>query len=177
MKNQPPKIDMEKLEQITERYRARYVELLEDGHFADLEDELEILMQSGSSNEVLFVGLHIELSHDSRGCALQLKGSRLHFTKDEGILISHAKAILARYLVHGRIVSATNMVCPNCWSIWVNKSPENGCPECDFHLGEDIKFLVDDDICPACNTGHVSQSNPQCDKCEEIIDDRVVCWG
>lgn len=82
-----------------------------------------------------------------------------------------------RYLVDGEICVVPHDRCPKCWGEWGFKWENRECPCCDAKLGSDCKILLDSDICPQCEEGKVSASEPKCDKCGFEIDPSCVAWG
>ena len=62
-----------------------------------------------------------------------------------------------RYLVDGEICEVPHDRCPNCWAGWSFKigTPDTPpealeCPCCGYGLGEQIKLMLDSDVCPHC---------------------------
>ena len=51
------------------------------------------------------------------------------------------------------------------------------CPCCGYEMGEQIKLMLDGDVCPYCEKGKMSMANPPCDQCGLVIDPRLVAWG
>ncbi len=51
------------------------------------------------------------------------------------------------------------------------------CSGCGATMGQDVKLLLDTDVCPFCEEGKVSLIAPVCDKCGQRIDPGIVVWG
>jgi len=67
--------------------------------------------------------------------------------------------------------------CPRCWEIWDFKFKHESCTHCGATLGEEVKLLLDTDVCPNCEEGTVSITNPECGKCGCRVDPSKVTWG
>jgi len=84
---------------------------------------------------------------------------------------------IQKYYVEGNISVIPQNYCPHCWGEWDFKFKHTTCPECGYELGKQVKYLLDDDICPLCEKGTVSVHNPVCDKCGYEVDPQKVVWG
>ena len=82
-----------------------------------------------------------------------------------------------RYVVEGEIQVVPHDRCPKCWGLWDFKWEHRQCPECDAELGQDCKVLLDSDVCPHCEEGRVTASDPKCSKCGFEVDPALVSWG
>jgi hypothetical protein len=82
-----------------------------------------------------------------------------------------------RYIVDGKICVVPHDHCPNCWGVWDFKFKNETCPNCTFSLGKEVKLLLDENICPNCEQGKVTRTNPVCTKCKYEIDLSKVVWG
>jgi hypothetical protein len=82
-----------------------------------------------------------------------------------------------RYVVGGEIQVVPHDHCPKCWEIWDFKFDQQTCQNCGTTLGDDCKVLLDSDVCPQCEKGKVSITQPICDKCGYKVDLTLVTWG
>ncbi|AQQ71164.1 hypothetical protein SMSP2_01530 [Limihaloglobus sulfuriphilus] len=82
-----------------------------------------------------------------------------------------------KYLVDGEMCIIPDDYCPHCWEEWDLKFMNPTCPYCDYRLGKEIKYLLDDNTCPWCQEGKVSIDNPTCDNCGKKIDGDMIAWG
>ncbi len=82
-----------------------------------------------------------------------------------------------RYLVEGDIQVVPHDYCPRCWKDWGFKLESLSCEHCGLTMGKDCKLLLDTDVCPHCEEGKVSISNPICTKCGFKVDTSLVSWG
>lgn len=84
---------------------------------------------------------------------------------------------MQRYLAGGEICELPHDHCPVCWGIWDFKDRHRTCPTCGVTLGEDVRFLLDSDVCPHCEKGHVTADSPACEQCGYEVDPSTVSWG
>jgi hypothetical protein len=82
-----------------------------------------------------------------------------------------------RYVVDGDIQVVPHDRCPKCYGLWDFKLNNPSCSECGATMGQDVKMLLDSDVCPFCEEGTVSLTNPACTKCEQAINPDHVVWG
>jgi Zn-finger nucleic acid-binding protein len=82
-----------------------------------------------------------------------------------------------KYVVDGEIQVVPHDHCPKCWGTWDFKFEHRTCPECGATLGEDIRVLLDTDVCPSCEEGSVSMASPHCNKCGFEADQKTIAWG
>jgi hypothetical protein len=82
-----------------------------------------------------------------------------------------------KYVVDGNMQIVPNDYCPKCWGIWDFKPDNRECRTCGAILGEDVKILLDSDICPHCEKGTVTVSSPMCGDCGHEVDLSIVTWG
>ena len=84
---------------------------------------------------------------------------------------------IQKYFVEGEISVVPHNYCPHCWGEWDFKFRHPVCPECNCELGKQVKYLLDDDICPMCQKGTVKIDNPICNECGFEVDAQKVVWG
>jgi hypothetical protein len=82
-----------------------------------------------------------------------------------------------KYIADGEMQIVPHDRCPCCWGEWGFKLMHRTCPECGAMLGSEVKILLDTDVCPHCENGHISSSAPVCDECGFEIDPSIVVWG
>ncbi len=81
------------------------------------------------------------------------------------------------YIVVGEMLVVPHDRCPQCWEVWDFKFKHQMCAHCGATLGKDVKVLLDTDVCPWCEEGKVSMSNPTCSRCGHTVDPECVVWG
>jgi len=67
--------------------------------------------------------------------------------------------------------------CPHCWGEWMFKFKHTQCSNCEYELGKQVKYLLDNDICPMCQAGKVTMNEPVCDDCGYKVEKEKVVWG
>jgi hypothetical protein len=82
-----------------------------------------------------------------------------------------------KYVADGEIQVVPHDRCPRCWEIWDFKFDNRSCRECGATLGENVKVLLDTDVCPNCEEGKVSMATPVCHQCGHEVDLNLVVWG
>jgi hypothetical protein len=82
-----------------------------------------------------------------------------------------------KYVVGGEIQVVPHDRCPRCYGAWDFKFKHPSCPGCGAFLGRDVKLLLDTDVCPFCEEGKVSMSEPVCERCGHRVDPEIVVWG
>ncbi len=82
-----------------------------------------------------------------------------------------------KYVVGGDMQIVPQDYCPQCWGDWDFKTENRECRSCGAVLGEDVKILLDNDVCPRCERGTVTASSPTCGNCGQEVDLSVVTWG
>lgn len=82
-----------------------------------------------------------------------------------------------RYIADGEMLIVPHDRCPKCWEVWDFKFLHPTCANCGATLGKDVKVLLDSDVCPWCEEGKVSMTQPVCSKCGRQVDPKMVTWG
>ena len=89
----------------------------------------------------------------------------------------HGDSTPQKYYVNGEMCIVPHDYCPNCWGTWDFKFKDGVCPNCRCELGKEVKYLLDDDVCPWCRQGKVTVEHPVCDQCNFEVDPQRVVWG
>jgi ribosomal protein L37E len=82
-----------------------------------------------------------------------------------------------KYVSEGEIQVVPHDRCPRCYGLWDFKFKNSACSTCGATLGRDVKLLLDTDVCPYCEEGKVSMTNPVCDRCGHRVDPGIVTGG
>ena len=82
-----------------------------------------------------------------------------------------------RYVVHGQLSIVPHDHCPDCWGRWDAKDCHPTCPECGVSMGDQVMWLLDNDLCPHCEKGTVTASDPTCTKCGYSVNPAYIVWG
>jgi len=103
--------------------------------------------------------------------------TRQTFLNGKSPYIATGDSTLQRYVVNGDIIKVTHNYCPHCWEEWDFKLRNPTCSHCNYSLGNEIKLLLDTDVCPHCENGKISMNNPKCDQCGFVVSTDIVVWG
>lgn len=101
-----------------------------------------------------------------------------YWTGQDGELVkSFGGDAFLKYWVDGSLIVVPNSYCPACFREWDFKEIGESCHHCDAEMGSDVKHFIDDDICPHCGDGQITQSQPECTQCDYKVDPRITIWG
>ena len=124
------------------------------------------------------LSLNIDFSVFDNEKEKEIKLLQTGLTTSEGEPYQHsADTSPLKYMVDGEMCIVPEEFCPHCWGEWQFKFKHTTCPECGYELGNQVKYLLDDDTCPYCQEGTVTINNPVCDSCEEEVDPQKVVRG
>ena len=144
-------------------------------------DDLKRMMQKVAAElpdtMSINLNLNVEVFDRDREQSLNLLGTTLTTGGDAPPYRSTGDATVQRYLVEGEICQLPHDHCPVCWGGWAFKDRHRTCPNCACSLGKEVKILLDSDVCPHCEKGKVSMTNPVCSDCGYEVDLDVVSWG
>ena len=170
-------INYAEAEELAMLVEERFLQLIEQGVFADLEDRLKALARTGTEDQAVTLSLQLRLSDSDRERELIVtEASRAWLNDGETCDFNHSDAML-RYLCDGEIKVFQGNSCPHCWGEWEDKTDHPVCPDCGYELGKDVKILIDENVCPLCFEGKVTRQEPRCTSCGEAIEERFVSWG
>jgi len=155
----------------------RFMQLIEQGAFADLEPKLLELAKTGSEDQAVTLSLQFRLSDSEREREVIVAETSRAFLSDGDTYDFNNNESTLRYLCDGEIKVFQRNSCPHCWGDWPDKVKEPTCPDCGYELGSQVKILIDDNACPHCLEGRVSRQEPRCDACGEQVEERYVSWG
>lgn len=155
----------------------RFLQLIEQGAFADIEPKLMALAGGDNESQAVTLSLQFKLTDSEREEEVVVNETgRAYLNNGETYNFNGGDAAI-RYLCDGEIKVFQHSRCPHCWSEWEDKHLNPVCPVCEYELGNQVKLLIDDDICPYCLEGKVSQQEPRCSSCGEQIEEKFVSWG
>jgi hypothetical protein len=159
-------------------------------HAADIIDDLfdseaiselrpvlvEIMNKLGDRYSVS-LAVNLEIFDREREHALPVLQMGLAASEGQEPYKATADSSLQKYVVDGDMQIVPHDYCPRCWGTWDFKLDNRVCGCCGAILGEDIKILLDRDVCPNCEGGIVTSSSPNCEQCGYEVDLTVVTWG
>lgn len=82
-----------------------------------------------------------------------------------------------RYIVDGEVCELPHDYCPHCWANWDFKLEHPICDNCGYEMGNQVKQLLDNDLCPHCEKGELTLANPGCQKCGYRVNPAFIAWG
>jgi ribosomal protein S27AE len=82
-----------------------------------------------------------------------------------------------RYVVDGELMVVPHDHCPSCWGQWDFKDLHPTCPQCGISMGKQVKWLLDNDMCPHCEKSSVSAASPTCSRCGYSVNPAFIFWG
>jgi ribosomal protein S27AE len=152
-------------------------ELLKSAETAKLRSLLTELNQAIGSRYL--VGLHLNVDvcdTEKERCLPLLQTGIAGFDQDKPFLAC-GDSTPQRYIAGGEMVVVPHDRCPLCWEEWDFKFKHQSCAHCGAILGKDVRMLLDTDVCPWCEEGKVSMSQPTCPNCGHTVDPATVVWG
>ena len=123
------------------------------------------------------LNVSVQIFDRERERAIPLLNTGLSTTDDGPPYRTWGDSSPQRYLVGHEIQVVPHDRCPRCWHAWDFKFDNLVCGHCGTKLGQDCKVLLDSDVCPHCEKGKVSMTNPTCDQCRYTVDLNLVAWG
>jgi ribosomal protein L32 len=152
------------------------VVLLSD-QLANLRHALEELGKAIGPRYSAYLSVILDVFDQERKKAIPLLNTGLSTSADGPPFRTWGDSTPQRYVVGGEIQVVPHDRCPKCWEIWDFKFEHRTCESCGTTLGQGCKVLLDSDVCPHCEKGSVSMTNPVCDKCGYKVDLDLVTWG
>jgi ribosomal protein L32 len=169
--------EFEQLEPLVDEVYDRSNEWFESQAFAGIRAELHRLSDLLPPKSSVSVDVVVRVFDDQREQDLPLLTTGIVLSAGHEPHPANSDSTVHRYVVNGEICKLPHDRCPNCWQDWDFKLQHRTCQHCGFTLGKEVKLLVDSDVCPYCEQGKVSMTNPTCDHCGFILDPATVTWG
>jgi hypothetical protein len=168
--------EFRKLEPFVNSLQDIIDEMINTGHFSKIK---ELLTEAiGELPENYSLNLNIDFSVFDNQREKEIKLLQTGLTTSEGEPYQHnADTSPLKYMVDGDMCMVPEEFCPHCWGQWQFKFKHPVCPECGYELGKQVKYLLDDDICPMCQEGTVKIDSPVCNCCGYEVDPKKVVWG
>ena len=155
----------------------KFDELNEAGAFSDLEAEMRKIAAVLPERYSVSLDLKLTVFDSEREKSLDLLTTGITVNGGGEPYRAQSDSTVHRYVVDGHIRLAPHDHCPNCWGLWDFKLMQRTCRECGYVLGDQVKLLLDKDVCPNCEEGKVTRENPACPRCSFIVDTDTVVWG
>ena len=164
------------LDPIAEAINSKFEKLLKAGEFDSIKRSMKEVI--GQLPDTYSLNFNIELSVFDRNKEHSIALLQTGLTTGEGepYPISSDTAT-QKYLVDGDTCIVPDEFCPNCWGEWMLKLKYSQCENCEYELGKQVKYFLDNDVCPYCGEGKVTIDDPVCDKCGYEVEPDKVVWG
>ncbi len=169
--------EFEQLTHLADTAFDKFEELYASGALAELEDELHAVSLNLADKFSVSLELNLSVFDAEREKSLSLLSTGLTASGKGTPYRTHGDSTVHRYVVDGFIRMVPHDYCPHCWAIWDFKLINRTCPECGYSLGDQVKLLLDTDVCPHCESGKVSRTNPTCPNCSFTVEPDIVVWG
>lgn len=160
-----------------DRLESLVEEALDSETFALLREGLKRIGHGLGSQHSVDLSVRLEIFDREKERTLSLINSGYSCGNDGQPYRTHSDSSHQRYAVEGKIQTVPHDRCPKCWGEWDFKFTHTSCAECGATLGDDVKVLLDKDICPHCEEGRITIDNPTCSKCGFEVDSNFVTWG
>jgi hypothetical protein len=167
----------ESADPILDEMSAKIVELLDSDNFSSIRTALALLSEAVGSRYSVNLNIGVEIFDEKRPHPLPLLTIGLSTSDGKLPYKTFGDSTPHKYVVDGDIQVVPHDHCPNCYGVWDYKLHTPACPGCGATVGREVKFLLDTDVCPYCEEGKVSMTDPICYKCGHPIDPDQVVWG
>ncbi len=152
-------------------------ELLDSDQFSAVRLALARLSEAVGARYSVNLNVSVDVFDAERSNALPLLTLGLSTSQGKSPYKIYGDSTPQKYVVQGEIQVVPHDHCPKCYGMWDFKFKNLTCSECGATMGQEVKLLLDTDVCPFCEEGKVSLTAPVCDKCSHRIDPSVVVWG
>ena len=153
------------------------VSALELPELETLRAQLSALKTTLGQRYGVSLNLIIEVFDNEKEKGLPLLRTELATSNDGELYRTWSDSTPQRYITGGEIQVVPHDYCPRCWEDWDFKFRNPQCRSCGAVLGQDVKVLLDSDVCPSCERGRVTMSEPVCNRCGFEVDPDWVTWG
>jgi hypothetical protein len=165
------------LDLLSDSVNDKFEELHKAGAFDDILQKLKDT--TGQLPDTYSVSFDIRMNvFDSEGeKSISLLNTGFNASKGREPYRHYGDTSPQKYFVNGQMCTVPDEFCPHCWGQWDFKFKHPLCPECGYELGKQVKYLIDNDVCPYCQEGKITIDSPTCDKCGFKVDEKKVVWG
>ncbi len=147
---------------VVDEIAAKLDEVLDSDQFAAIRVLLAHLSEKVGSEYSVNLNVTVDVFDAERSNALPLLNMGLSTSKGEPPYKTHGDSTSQKYVVNGEIQVVPHDRCPRCFGLWDFKLNHPSCFECGVTMGREVKLLLDTDVCPFCEEGRVSLTNPVC---------------
>ena len=170
-------IEFDRLDELAEMVSNKVHKLYEDGTFSEISKKIKDISKDIEDDYSISVDFQVNVFDTSKEKSLRILTIGICSSGNNEPYLAYGDATRCRYLVDGHIKKVPHDFCPNCWEVWDFKLRNHICPGCGYEMGNQIKLLLDTDVCPNCEKGKVSIEKTQCDDCGFVVDRNMVNWG
>jgi hypothetical protein len=156
---------------------ARCRTWLDSAQFKEIREALKQASATLPADYSIALEISFRIVDDNREEALSLFTTGLETSAGNDPYPTNGDCSVHRYVVNGEICQVPHDRCPNCWGDWEFKLQNPVCQCCGFEMGNQVKLLLDSDICPHCEQGTVTMTQPMCARCGFLVDQHGVTWG
>ncbi len=169
--------EFEHLNHLSDMAYEKFEALYASGALSELEQELHKVSLTLADKFTVSLELHLTVYDAQREKSLSLLTTGLTSGRPGNPYRTSGDSTVHRYVVDGFIRVVPHDYCPHCWASWDFKLINRTCPDCGYSLGNQVKLLLDTDVCPHCELGQVTRMNPTCTHCSFTVDPDIVVWG
>jgi hypothetical protein len=151
--------------------------VLDSDQLAELRVALARLSEVVGPRYSVNLNVSVDIFDPRRSHDLPLLTTGLSTTEGKPPSKTYGDSTPQKYVVEGEIQVVPHDRCPSCYGSWDFKLTHPFCPECCVSLGREVKLLLDTEVCPFCEEGKVSWTEPKCAQCGQRLDPDWVAWG
>ena len=149
----------------------------ESPEFAALKESLRAVVASLPQTYSVSIDVELQVFDTKRERGFSLLQTGLNAAHAADPYRTSGDSSVHRYIVDGEICQLPHDRCPHCWDIWDFKLEYPECSRCGYALGQQVRLLLDSDVCPHCERGTISSTQLSCKECGFTLNPTYVTWG
>ena len=165
------------LDKLADEVDEKAEEWLQSEALSELRAALEKAAASLPEGYQVTLDIKLNVFDEQRERTIELLSHGLCFSLGIQAFEASGTSSPHRYVVDGELCELPHDYCPHCWAEWVMKLERPTCPTCGYEMGNQVKLLLDNDLCPFCEDGEITLVNPQCQKCDYEVNPEFIAWG
>lgn len=150
--------------------------LHDTGHLDEVQKSLEHFCRNLDEKLSINVTINVNIFDEDREKSVELTEFGYSCNGGERAYPVSSREAFNRYKINNEIVEIPASYCPVCWSIWDFKEFGQSCRECNNTFGKEVKLLLDNNSCPDCGEGEITEWEPKCKNCGFYVDPKCVVW-
>lgn len=171
------KNEFEQIDPLVDNISEQVCELIDGTSLAELKTKLSEISRILGEPYSVTLDINLQVFDSDRGNSLPLLQTGLSTNNGSPAYQCWGDSSPHRYVVNGQLYIVPHDHCPSCWGRWGFKDRDPICPECGINMGEQVMWLLDNDLCPNCEDGTVTSTNPTCTKCGYLVNPAYIIWG